>query len=101
MRIWNRFENWLQDISVEPCPVNRLFPFFLEKVVALREVTAAQETSVGREGWRVDGLEEVVLLRVNHWRFLLRVRTPQEEDDAAIVLTEKKHIKYGKRYKHF
>ena len=56
-------------------PVDRGLAILLEQLVALGEVLAAQEASVGRQGRRVNGLEQVVLLGVDdgHGLDLLRL----------------------------
>ena len=55
-----------RDKLVELGPIDGLFAVLLEQVVALREVPAAQEATMGREGRGVNRLEEVMLFCVNH-----------------------------------
>ena len=70
-------------------PVDRSLAILLEQLVALGEVLAAQEASVGRQGRRVNGLEQVVLLGVDDGGFLVGVRAPQQEHDAVAVIAKK------------
>ncbi len=74
---------------VELGPVDWCLPFLDEELVTLGEVFAAKKTSVSREGRRVNGLEQVVLLTVDHGSLLLGVRAPQKEDDSFCVVTKK------------
>ena len=72
-------------------PVDRGLAILLEQLVALGEVLAPQEASVGRQGRRVNGLEQVVLLGVDDGGFLVGVRAPQQEHDAVAVVAEITH----------
>ena len=69
-------------------PVHRGLALLLQQLVALGEVAAAKEASMGGEGAGVDAGQEVVPAPVHHGRLLLRRGAPEEKHHAGEVLRD-------------
>ena len=69
-------------------PVHRGLALLLQQLVALGEVAAAKEASMGGEGAGVDAGQEVVPAPVHHGCLLLRRGAPEEKHHAGEVLRD-------------